>query len=360
MELSPSEEMVVRLDRVTYEGINSKVNSGSTFKIRVAISRVGATIVPWNYFTVTVTDSSNSSVTFDYIVNGVKLTLKSSFNEGNVYTGDVTYTYTVIGAGQKTVTFTLDNEEIDSVEIRSSGEQSKYVLTGLTHGAHILKVKATTTVNDVLIESNELVNQILYAEEGVTTPLVSSTFSQVEAIEGELLSIDYLVYDPANVNATVYLQVNEEAPMEVSVPRTKQYWKISNYPAGEVIFRISCGDVKVELPVTVTELVMDIEPVQDDLMLYLTAANRSNAELEEARENWSYNDIVCELTNFNWSSNGWIDNALKFTGEATAYIPLEIFGTDPKDITNSNVIKLIKPKLTNDLITPSKENKYDK
>ena len=54
MELSPEEEMVVRLDRVTYEGINSKTNSGSTFKIRVAISRVGATVVPWNYFTVTV------------------------------------------------------------------------------------------------------------------------------------------------------------------------------------------------------------------------------------------------------------------------------------------------------------------
>ncbi len=283
-----------------------------------------------NYFTVTVTDSSNSSVTFDYIVNGVKLTLKSSFNEGNVYTGDVTYTYTVIGAGQKTVTFTLDNEEIDSVEIRSSGEQSKYVLTDLTHGAHILKVKATTTVNDVLIESNELISQILYAEDGVTTPLVSSTFSRTEAIEGELLSIDYLVYDPANVNATVYLQVNDETPTEVKVPRTKQYWSISNYPAGEVIFKIICGDVKVELPVTVTELEMDIEPVQDDLMLYLTAANRSNAELEGTREIWSYNDISCTLTNFNWSSNGWINNTLKFTGEATGYIPLEIFGTDPR------------------------------
>ena len=54
MELSSGEEMVVRLDRVTYEGVNSKTNSGSTFKIRVAISRVGATVVPWNYFTVTV------------------------------------------------------------------------------------------------------------------------------------------------------------------------------------------------------------------------------------------------------------------------------------------------------------------
>ena len=59
MELSTGEEMIVRLDRVTYEGVNSKVNSGLTFKIRVAISRVGATIVPWNYFTITVFEEGN-------------------------------------------------------------------------------------------------------------------------------------------------------------------------------------------------------------------------------------------------------------------------------------------------------------
>lgn len=59
MELSPGEEMVVRLDKVTYEGPSSETNTGATFKIRVAISRVGATIVPWNYFTVTVFEDEN-------------------------------------------------------------------------------------------------------------------------------------------------------------------------------------------------------------------------------------------------------------------------------------------------------------
>lgn len=54
MELSNGEKMVVKLDKVTYEGPSSTTNTGSTFKIRVAISRVGATVVPWNYFTVTV------------------------------------------------------------------------------------------------------------------------------------------------------------------------------------------------------------------------------------------------------------------------------------------------------------------
>ena len=283
-----------------------------------------------NYFTITITDSSSASVSFDYIVNGVKLTLKSSFNESTVYTGDITFTYTAIGAGIKTVTFTLDNEEIGSTEIKSSGEQSKYVLTGLTHGGHILKVLATTIVNDVLIESNELVYQILYAEEGVMTPIVSSSFSKTKAIEGELLSIDYIIYDPATTTANAYLQVNDETPLEISVGRTKQYWTISNYPVGEVVFKIGCGDVSISLPVTVEELNLDIEPVKDDLSLYLTAANRSNAEKPGTRELWSYNDITAKLTNVNWVGNGWINNTLKLTGEATGYIPYNIFSTDPK------------------------------
>ena len=252
-----------------------------------------------NYFTVTITDSSNSSISFDYIVNGVKLTLKSSFNESNVYTGDVTFTYTVIGAGLKTITFTLDNEKIGEVEIKSSGEQSKYVISGLTHGGHVLKVLATTTVNEILIESNELVFQILYAEDGVMTPMVSSSFSKTEAIEGELLSIDYIIYDPATTIANGYLQVNDEEPISIAVNRTKQIWSISKYPVGEVIFKIGCGDVVIELPVTVTKLEMDIEPVEDDLVLYLSAANRSNAEAEETRKTWIYKDVSTEFTNVN-------------------------------------------------------------
>lgn len=59
MELTSGEEMVVRLDKVTYEGKDSKTNSGETFKIRVAISRAYATVVPWNYFTITVFEENN-------------------------------------------------------------------------------------------------------------------------------------------------------------------------------------------------------------------------------------------------------------------------------------------------------------
>ncbi|WP_291651225.1 hypothetical protein [Clostridium sp.] len=59
MDLPSGEEMVVRLDRVTYEGLDPNTNSGHSFKIRVAISRIGATVVPWNYFTITVFEDEN-------------------------------------------------------------------------------------------------------------------------------------------------------------------------------------------------------------------------------------------------------------------------------------------------------------
>ena len=62
MELPSGAEMIVRLDMVTYQGPSSNTNSGSSFKIRVAISRVGATVVPWNYFTITVFEEGNKLV----------------------------------------------------------------------------------------------------------------------------------------------------------------------------------------------------------------------------------------------------------------------------------------------------------
>ena len=59
MELAHGAEMILRLDNVTYLGKNDKSNSGDLFKIRVAISSVGAYVVPWAYFNVTVFEDGN-------------------------------------------------------------------------------------------------------------------------------------------------------------------------------------------------------------------------------------------------------------------------------------------------------------
>lgn len=54
MELSPAQGMVVKLDKVIYEGISYETESGVTLKIRVAISKSTDYLAAWNYFTLTI------------------------------------------------------------------------------------------------------------------------------------------------------------------------------------------------------------------------------------------------------------------------------------------------------------------
>lgn len=283
-----------------------------------------------NYITIMTVDSNSSSVRLEYVINGVKLTLRSSFNPSLVYSEDIDFRYTLIGVGEKTVSFEVDDNIVDIRIVRTSGEELQYVVQGLRHGIHKFRVFATMDLNGQEVASNVLEYKIIYSEEGVTTPIISSTFNQTEAMEGEMLNIDYLIYDPLNGLADATLSVTDGATTQVKVDRTVHYWSVSNYPTGHVQFIIACRGTQLILEVEVEPVEIDIEPVTENLMLYLTAANRSNSELEDRRKEWNFEDVQSVLTNFNWSSNGWMNGTLKCTGDATVYVPLEIFKTDLK------------------------------
>lgn len=283
-----------------------------------------------NVFTVEVTDSNNFTVMIDYLVNGVNLTLKSNFNANLVYTNKVEYRYVVVGAGLKTVHFLVDGKEIGTQEVRMTGEEAIYSITNLKHGAQKLEIYATTVIDDITITSNTLTYKLLFAVDGDMTPIVSSTFDRTECIEGELLNIDYIIYNPAETITDGYLQINDNEPMIIKADRSLHYWGVNNYPLGEVVFKIGCGEQVYEIPMTVNALEIDLEPVTDGLQLYLTAANRANTETEENRQIWQYEDITTSFTNLNWVSNGWIDGSLKLTGAAHAIINFNLFEEDLK------------------------------
>lgn len=281
-----------------------------------------------NVFTIEITDSNNFTVMIDYLVNGVNLTLKSNFNANMVYSDKVEYRYVVVGAGVKTVHFVVDGEEIGTQEVKLTGEETIYNITNLKHGVQKLEVYATTTIDDVLITSNTLTYKLLFAVDGETTPIVSSTFDRTECIEGELLNIDYIIYNPTETITDGYLQINDDEPISIRTDRSLHYWGVNNYPIGDVVFKIGCGDTVLEIPVTVSELEIDLEPVTEGLELYLTSTNRSNTELEENRSVWNYGDITTTFSDLNWVSNGWIDGSLKLTGIAKAVVNFNIFAED--------------------------------
>lgn len=78
--------------------------------------------------------------------------------------------------------------------------------------------------------------------------------------------------------------------------------------------------------IIVEEVQIDIEPVTENLDLFLTATGRSNSDIN--KEHWDYEDTHCELSGFNFVTNGWINNALKISSGARVTIPYKIFEED--------------------------------
>ena len=62
MHMENGEPMVLSLDTVTFDGTNSKTNTGIVLKMRVAISKVGAYAVPFNSYTVTLFEQDGKLV----------------------------------------------------------------------------------------------------------------------------------------------------------------------------------------------------------------------------------------------------------------------------------------------------------
>lgn len=63
MNLADGEAMTLKLDKVTYQG-KTQNGEGHSFNVRVAIARVGATLVPWNYFEVEVYEDGENLLAY--------------------------------------------------------------------------------------------------------------------------------------------------------------------------------------------------------------------------------------------------------------------------------------------------------
>ena len=284
-----------------------------------------------NYFTIKTKDSNDAEKTLDFIVNAIELSLKSSFEAPSIVNTNFDYHYKVSGGQNKTIHFILDDVET-TADTSLNNVNLVYHFENLSHGVHTLKVYASTFANEEELYSNTLEYTFLAVDPTIEENLILSTFNISNCVEGDLLTIDYLVYDYANLTADVELLINGEKQLDVQVDRKKYEWNVSNYPIGTTTFSIKCGDLQVDKVVEVAKMEYDITDTKEGLSLYLTAFNRSNQENEITRGTWEDGDVSVQLTGFNWVSNGWIDNKLKFSGEAKGYIPLNIFENEPREL----------------------------
>lgn len=293
-----------------------------------------------NAITIRVANSEGMSKSIRYNVNVVSLSLSTTFSRLANYRGDVSYSYTVVGSGTKTVHFVMDGVQIGADTVTTSGRSQTFTITAPAYGGHTFECYATMVVDGVTVTSNTLRHAMLWISDDAMTPAIASTFRQVSAVQGETLEVPYIVYDPLQETTQVTLSVlNPDDTVykatTISIDRLSQTWYVDDYPAGNIKIQIGCGTTTLSFPLSVTEYVLPVQPVTDSLVLEFSADGRSNGEADPAQ--WSYNDIEASFGGFGWTgADGWVSDeqgasVLRFLPGDTMTIPFKPFASDARE-----------------------------
>lgn len=305
--LSPIEQGAVSVD------ISNYLSSGSN-TVRVSVS-----------------DVYGSTKTIIYSVNAISLSIRSSFDVSTPFDGGFTFSYTPIGDVSKTVHFVVDNVDIGTQTTQLSNQELQYNIPAQTHGAHMLEVYFVADINGESVTSNTLYYEFMSVVSGTTTPIITSQFTTTSVTQYTSIVIPFRVYTPSSLTSDITITANGTSISAQTVDRTEQSFTYRATAAGTLTLQISSGGVSKSFTIIVSAGEAQIEPVTEGLELYLSAAGKSNASAD--KNQWSYQDISATLSNFNYTSDGWLTDddgirVLRVGGDARVTIPFKPFEND--------------------------------
>lgn len=306
-----------------------------------------------NSIRLSITDSVGTLSTKTWTVTIVDFKLESSFDDTLFYSDEVSFRYIPYGNINKTVHFVLDGKELESVNTSASGRQLSYVLTKQSHGAHLLKVYMTATVNNQAIKSDAIIKDIIWVDPDDRTPIIGCSMQEFTAKQYHATSINYVVYDPDHNPATVKLSVDGNTVSTLSVNRTQQVWSYKASTVGQHDLTISCRKVTKILKSTIEKLDIDVEPVTANLEFDFNPTGLSNSDVNRLWNDDKHPEVALTVSdNFDWTNGGYqidSDGNQYFCVKAgtRATISYNLFGKDPKS-TGSEFKVIFKTKNVRD------------
>ena len=325
-------------DLSTGEGTMTVTVNGAK-KLVKTVSQGAVTVDVTNYLAVgsnkiklSITDAYSYTRYINYTVTVIALSLTSTFDNSVPYSGEIRFYYTPVGLAEKTVHFELDGTALPDVTVTASTRQT-LVIPAQSHGKHTIKCWFEATVEGATIESNTLFYEFASIVSGNNAPVIWSDWTGSSVAQFSTVVIDYYVYSNT-LTTPITITLMDGSTQPLTVDRTRHVLSTKATTVGTFSISIATtGAATYTIPITVTQSEIDINPVTDDLTLYLSSAGRSNNEANPGT--WSYNGISATFSGFNWASDGWQNDGdgnivCRVAGDGRLTIPCQVFGSDFK------------------------------
>ena len=355
--ITPSDKAIIEFNCTSYDTDGETVDCSYTWKKGSSSIMSGSLAHGLNTFdlseyvttgthkfTLTVTDEGGSMAVKTWTIQKVDVRIESTFNDKTAYVANktVNFTYTPYGSVAKTIHFKLDGVELDPVVTTASGLLQSYVLPAQSHGAHLLEVWMTATVNNTDIETPHIYKDIIWYDQESVVPVIGCIYrydyyGMVEARQYNTTEIVYTVYDPSAENPTVVRYVNGSSIGEQILEVATDIWSYKTAEIGEKTLSIQCGATSVEIKLDVVELGIDIEPVTANLAFDFNPTGYSNNDADRIWSDSNTNVTMSVSDNFDWTNGGYQrddngDTYFCVKAGTTATINYHLFGDsyDPK------------------------------
>lgn len=353
LTITTSDKAIIEFNCTSYDADGETVDCSYTWKKGSAVIMSGSLTQGLNTFdlteyvttgthkfTLTVTDEGGSMSVKTWTVQMVDVRIESTFNDQRTYTAGetVSFTYTPYGAISKSVHFKLDGVELDPITTTASGLLQSYTLPAQTHGAHLLEVWMTATVNSVEIETPHIYKDIIWYDSESDIPIIGCIYRYdyygiVKARQYNTTEITYVVYDPSVENPVVTRYVDGVSIGEQTLESAIDTWSYKSSEVGEKILVIECGVTSVEIRLDVAELGITIEPVTANMAFDFNPTGYSNNDADRIWSDASTGVTMSVSDNFDWTNGGYQrddngDTYFCVKAGTTATINYNLFGSD--------------------------------